>query len=57
VRLRHKSKLSDAMVSERLRIFFLSDWRIQPTEWIEALLADAGQVDVNVTNEGLRLSC
>ena len=35
-------------MSERLRILFFSDWRIQPIEWVEAMLADAGDIDLIV---------
>jgi Icc-related predicted phosphoesterase/uncharacterized protein YprB with RNaseH-like and TPR domain len=33
---------------DALRIFFFSDWRIQPIEWVEAMLADAEPIDLIV---------
>jgi len=37
-----------ALHRDALRIFFFSDWRIQPIEWVEAMLAEAGSVDLIV---------
>ncbi len=38
----------ETLDGEALRIFFFSDWRIQPIEWVDAMLAEAGPVDLIV---------
>src|SRR5260370_24533613 len=39
---------TDEASRDALRIFFFSDWRIQPIEWVEAMLADAEPIDLIV---------
>jgi Icc-related predicted phosphoesterase/uncharacterized protein YprB with RNaseH-like and TPR domain len=35
-------------MAERFRILFFSDWRIQPIDWVETMLVDAGDIDLIV---------
>jgi len=46
--IRGSPLVADPADRDNLRIFFFSDWRIQPIDWVDAMLAEVGPVDLIV---------